>query len=193
MDCSICLEKINNENMVMCTTQTHNHGLCQCCYNDWSIACTENHTNITCPICHILIQEYISTENDTKDMFEEEEIYYPTYENNIFTEYYDAEKSQKAFEVTKINGKFQGIATTYWSNGNIMRISNFVNNIDNGTLKEYNENGTLYSIQYILNGFLHGSRKIFDTDGNVNKVEHYIQGVFANSNYLNEIKKIQKK
>lgn len=207
MDCSICLENFNNENMVMCTTRTptHNHGFCQTCYDDWSTTCTQNHNDVTCPICHILISTYNhdiynhdTYNHDTynHDIFEQNSIYeediednyYYSYENNYFIEYYDVEKTQKIFEVTKINNKFEGVGITYWMNSNIMRISNYMNNKKYGSTKEYNSNGTLYGIEYIYEGYLHGSRKIFNKDGSVNRIESYINGNLINNDFLEEIK-----
>jgi antitoxin component YwqK of YwqJK toxin-antitoxin module len=196
MECSICLEQ--NDNLVKCISIIHNHGFCNNCFQDWIHSCNQNHSDVTCPICHILIQKYeVNNNNDSElisDEIEEdyiseenEESYYYTYENSIFTEYYDAEKSIKAFEVIKINDRFEGIAITYWSNGNIMRISNYVNDKKYGTQKEYNSNGTLYGIEYIYNDNYHGSRKIFNKDGSTNRIEHYIQGNLINNDYLSEI------
>lgn len=203
MDCSICLENFNNEDMVICTTHTpiHNHGFCKTCYDDWCTTCTQNHNNTTCPICHIVISTYIynhiennniSDEEDNNEYINEEEEdednYHYTYENNIFIEYYDAEKSQKTFEVTKINNKFEGVSFTYWTNGNIMRISNYRNNQKYGNEKEYNSNGTLYGIQYIYENNYHGSRKVFNEDGTINRIESYINGNLINNDFLEEIK-----
>jgi hypothetical protein len=224
MDCSICLENFDNQTMVMCNTQTHNHGFCQNCYDDWCTTCTQNHNNITCPICqlcwlplgaqscsasgHILISTYIHNndnnnhiDNDISEeddyIYEENSVYesieeknnnYYTYENNIFIEYYDAEKIEKAFEVTKINNKFDGFGITYWKNGNIMRISNYINDKKYGNEKEYNSNGILYSIQYIYQDHYHGSRKVFNQDGSINRIESYINGNLINNDFLEEIK-----
>ncbi len=197
MECSICLEE--NDNLVKCISIIHNHGFCNNCFQDWIHTCNQNHSDVTCPICHILIQKYeennnndsepISDEMKEEDYISEEneESYYYTYENAIFTEYYDAEKTQKAFTVTKINDKFEGIAITYWCNGNIMRISNYVNDKKYGTEKEYNSNGILYSIQYIYNDHYHGSRKVFNENGSINRIEHYIEGNLTNNDYLSEI------
>ncbi len=185
----------------MCITPIHNHGFCQTCYDDWCTTCTQNHNDIICPICNILIstyihnhtennnisEEYIYEENSVYESIEEENYYY-SYENNIFTEYYDAEKTQKIFEVTKINNKFEGVSFTYWSNGNIMRISNYRNNKKYGIEKEYNSNGTLYGIQYIYEDHYHGSRKVFNENGTVNRIESYICGNLINNNFLEEIK-----
>jgi hypothetical protein len=189
MNCAICLEE--NNNLIKCISIIHDHGFCNTCFDDWIHTCNQNHSDVNCPICHILIQKYEAEEEDT--IYEElntgvhEVDYYYTYENNILTEYYDAEKTQKAFTVTKINDKFEGIAITYWCNGNIMRISNYINDNKYGTEKEYNSNGTLYGIQYIYNGHYHGSRKIFNEDGSTNIIEHYAQGNLINNDYLSEI------
>lgn len=204
MDCSICLENFNNENMVMCITQPHKHGFCKTCYDDWCTTCTQNHNDVTCPICHIFISKYIHNndannhiDNDTSEensIYEDElqenfkNNYYYTYENNYFIEYYDAEKTKKIFEVTKINNKFEGIGITYWTNGNIMRISNYINDQKYGSTKEYNSDGTLYDIEHIYEGYLHGSRKVFNQDGTVNRIESYINGVKINNDFLEEIK-----
>ncbi len=197
MECSICLEQ--NDNLVKCISIIHDHGFCNNCFQDWIHSCNQNHSDVTCPICHILIQKYeVNNNNNDSELIsdeieedyiseENEESYYYTYENSIFTEYYDAEKSIKAFEVIKINDRFEGIAITYWSNGNIMRISNYVNDKKYGTQKEYNSNGTLYGIEYIYNDNYHGSRKIFNKDGSTNRIEHYIQGNLINNDYLSEI------
>ncbi len=201
MECSICLEQ--NNDLIKCISIIHNHGFCNTCFNDWIHSCNQNHIDVTCPICHILIQKYEENNNNdsepiSDEMKEEDYIsekddksYYYSYENAIFTEYYDAEKSIKAFEVTKINDKFEGIAITYWSNGNIMRISNYVNDQHYGTQKEYNNDGRLYSIQYIDNNNYHGSRKIFNKDGSTNRIEHYIYGVLTNNDYLFSIKNMK--
>ena len=201
MDCSICLENFNNEEVVMCGTSTenHNHGFCQTCYDDWYTTCIQNQNDITCPICHIVISKYtndnysensddISGDHNIYKEYLFEDTYYYTYENNTFIEYYDAEKTQKIFEVTKINNKFEGTAFTYWTNGNIMRISNYINDKKYGTTKEYHSNGILYGIQYICNGYYHGSRKIFNEDGSINRIESYIHGHKTNNNFLEEIK-----
>lgn len=52
----------------MCISQTHNHGFCNKCYIDWSTTCTQNYTNITYPICNILIQEYIPKEDNISEI-----------------------------------------------------------------------------------------------------------------------------
>ncbi len=199
MECSICLEE--NNDLIKCISLIHDHRFCNKCFNDWIHTCNQNHSDVTCPICHILIQKYEENMTNTSDQIlneteeedyiseENEESYYYTYENSIFTEYYDAEKTQKAFEVTKINDRFEGIAITYWSNGNIMRISNYINDKKYGTQKEYNNNGTLYGIEYIDNNNYHGSRKVFNEDGSTNRIEHYVEGVLINNDYLSEIKK----
>ncbi len=196
MECFICLEQ--NNDLIKCISLVHNHGFCNTCFQDWIHSCNQNHSDVTCPICHILIQKYEENNNDSEpisDEIEEEdyiseenkESYYYSYENAIFTEYYDAEKTKKGFEVTKINDRFEGMAITYWSNGNIMRISNYVNDKKYGTQKEYNNNGTLYGIEYIYDDHYHGSRKIFNEDGSTNRIEHYIQGNLINNDYLSEI------
>ncbi len=200
MNCSICLEE--NNDLIKCISIIHDHGFCNTCFNDWIHSCNQNQCDVNCPICHILIQKYeVNMNNNSEQIFNEtgeedyifeenKDSYYYTYENSIFTEYYDAEKTQKAFTVTKINDKFgtcEGIAITYWCNGNIMRISNYVNDKKYGTEKEYNSNGTLYGIQYIYNDHYHGSRKIFNENGSTNRIEHYIQGNLTNNDYLSEI------
>jgi hypothetical protein len=199
MECSICLEE--NNDLIKCISLVHNHGFCNNCFNDWIHTCNQNHSDVTCPICHILIQKYEENINNTFEQIsneiEEEEdyisdqdenLYKYTYENNIFTEYYDTEKSIKAFTVTKINDRFEGIGITYWMNGNIMRISNYINDKKYGTQKEYNNNGTLYSIEYICDNHLHGSRKVFNEDGTTTRIEHYVQGNLINHDYLYNIK-----
>ncbi len=180
-----------------CISPIHDHGFCNTCFQDWIHTCNQNRSDVTCPICHILIQKYEENNNDSESILDEmeedyisdknENSYYYTYENNIFTEYFDAEKTKKGFEVTKINGVLEGIGIIYWSNGNIMRISNYVNNHRYGTQKEYSNSGALYSIEYIYNNYLHGSRKIFNKDGSTNRIEHYIQGNLINNDYLSEI------
>ncbi len=205
MDCSICLENFDNQTMVICITETHKHGFCQTCYDDWCNTCNQNNNDVMCPICHICLipnesQMIISNNNNdfnniNDNLAESNKVddeinnnINHTYENNIFTEYYDAEKTQKKFEVTKTNNKFEGIGITYWINGNIMRISNYMNHTKYGIQKEYTQNGTLYGIEYVYEGELHGFRKVFNKDETVNRIESYICGNLINNNFLEEIR-----
>jgi antitoxin component YwqK of YwqJK toxin-antitoxin module len=86
---------------------------------------------------------------------------YSTYENNIYREYYDKEKSKISFEVSRINGLWNGDAISYYSNGSILRITHYINNKKEGFYKEFDENNHLHHIEYNVNGVRHGFSKYF--------------------------------
>ncbi len=213
--CNICLT--NNENNIYCSA-SHKHAYCTLCYDEWRKTSFELHKDVICPMCGINMERCLdldlSKEEDESEEEEDFSIYfeendedeneikdnsnyydkkkYFTYENNLFTEYYDTEKKNKLFEVTKINNKFEGIATAYYSNGNILRISNYENDILNGFIKEYDYDNNLYGFNHIINNNMHGFNIKFDKDNNIICNETYINGKKIDNSFLENIKSLRK-
>lgn len=191
--CEICLNDCTeNDN---CCISERKHYLCSTCYQDWTQICNQLRKDFICPTCQVVIRPYENNHSHTEDI--EQSIYdtssdYDTsidYEYNdqeethitsedtseFYRDFYDLEKTRLCFYVPKINNKWNGIATTYYMNGNIMRIVNYTNNRRNGFYKEYDENGNLHHIQYYVNGERNGFSK-------------YFQGaLYGNHFYINDI------
>jgi hypothetical protein len=166
--------------------------------------CNQLRRDLICPTCQVVLQPYIIqdmtqsiSQNDIQDMNQDnfqdniqddiqdmiQNVDYIEDEfNNIlsentdefYREYYDINKTQIIFEVPKVNGKWEGIATTYYQNGSIMRVVNYVNDKKDGFYKEYNKNGNLHHIQYYVNGLRHGFCK------------HFQGSLYDNSIYIND-------
>ncbi len=191
--CEICCEKEEHENYIFCVLGCKK-AFCILCYDTWQKTCFRLHNDITCPICRKVMEVY---EEEDYSIYEneEEEVnnqLYTTYENNIYTEYYDEEKSIKSFSVSKINNMFQNEAITYWENGNIFRICNWLNDKLHGICKEYDEHNNLYCIYYTQNNNLHGFYIKFDKFNNIVSKKLYINSQEINNSYLRDIKLLYK-
>jgi antitoxin component YwqK of YwqJK toxin-antitoxin module len=60
--------------------------------------------------------------------------------------YYDMEQTELKEEYYEVNGKIEGVYKSYFENGNIDIICNYINGKLNGEYKSYHSNGQLYII-----------------------------------------------
>lgn len=94
--------------------------------------------------------------------------------NGKKTEYYYDDKIYS--EYTLKDGEKIGQQKIYYLNGNLKKIGNYSNGLENGTFKEYFEDGSL-QLEYIMkNGELNGKIKTYYENGNVKKEGNYIKG-----------------
>ena len=108
-------------------------------------------------------------------------------------------------EYTLKDGKINGTAKAYYTNGQVKVVSNFVSGTKQGASKEYDESGNLTAeynyangepsgtykiyedgklkvVGTLLNGRKQGQFKVYDSDGNLDK-EYVMNGDSLNGNY----------
>jgi len=70
--------------------------------------------------------------------------------------YYDNKQTILKSEVFVLNGKEEGEFKSYWCNGQLGEICNYINGEINGEYKFYDDFGQLYKIYNYINGKRHG-------------------------------------
>jgi antitoxin component YwqK of YwqJK toxin-antitoxin module len=74
-----------------------------------------------------------------------------------------------------VNDKLNGRTTEYYENGQIGRVGNILNEMQEGEWKEYTDSGQLYAIKTFKEGKLDGPFKQYNASGNVS-----IEGILIN-------------
>lgn len=81
------------------------------------------------------------------------------------------------------DGKKHGIATSFYSNGQINHIHSFTNGILNGPFISYHKNGNIWIKREYVNGEVHGDDLSYFENGEAESVCHYNMGK-AHGDYL---------
>jgi antitoxin component YwqK of YwqJK toxin-antitoxin module len=87
--------------------------------------------------------------------------------NGRKTEYYYDDVVQ--LEYTLKDGKIHGEIKVYHENGNLKKVGNYKNGVENGLFKEFDEFGSIEVEYNMLNGILSGSVKYYYPNGNLRR------------------------
>jgi antitoxin component YwqK of YwqJK toxin-antitoxin module len=68
-------------------------------------------------------------------------------------------------EIHKDNGRYNGLATWYYSNGLKQHEVNYVNDTLQGKSTRWYNNGTIHSVEHFKDNHLHGTVETFDMNG----------------------------
>ncbi len=94
--------------------------------------------------------------------------------NGKKTDYYFGDRILA--EYTLKEGKKTGQQKVYYLNGNLKRIGNFNNDLENGLFKEYSEDGIIQAEYEMKNGELNGQIKTYYDNGKIKKKGTFLKG-----------------
>ncbi len=83
---------------------------------------------------------------------------------------------KKDINHTDSNGLRQGLCRYYYSNGQLMHVMYYVDDILHGLRKVWYSNGRLMREVYYVNGILHGLWRSWDDDGGLDCECYYVSG-----------------
>jgi antitoxin component YwqK of YwqJK toxin-antitoxin module len=87
--------------------------------------------------------------------------------------YYDLEQTKLKEEYFEVNGKKEGMYKSYYFNGQLWIICNYIDGKINGEYKSYFDNGQLGIICNYIDGKINGEYKIYNMNGEF-KICNYV-------------------
>ena len=72
--------------------------------------------------------------------------------DSIVTEYYS--EGNVWSEAPMVNGKVHGTKKVYYMTGNVLRVVEYQNDVENGTITDYTEDGVVSVTAHMVNGLI---------------------------------------
>ena len=90
--------------------------------------------------------------------------------------FYASDGKSPVLKETYVNGKLQGLRTSYFPDGEIKTEETYMYNLINGPVKNYSENGKIESVMEYRSSRPHGLFTSYHANGKVKEEGEYVAG-----------------